>query len=70
MEIYSRNGVDTLALKLPFSSKEQVELYKTSDVLIVTVGWYKRSVALPYSLVNKEAHKAEFRDGRLLISFK
>jgi len=70
MEIFSRDGVDTLALKLPFSGKEQVELYKTSDVLIVTVGWYKRSVALPYSLINKEAHKAEFRDGRLLISFK
>lgn len=70
MEIFTRDGVDMLALKLPFSSKGQVELYKSSDVLIVTVGWYKRSVALPYSLVQKEAHKAEFKDGRLLISFK
>ncbi|MHC1708912.1 MAG: ArsA family ATPase [Methanomassiliicoccales archaeon] len=70
MEIYSRDGVDQLSLKLPFSSKDQVELYKSNDVLIVTVGWYKRSVALPYSLVRKEAHKAEFKDGRLVISFK
>jgi len=70
MEIYSRDGVDQLALRLPFSSKDQVELYKSNDVLIVTVGWYKRSVALPYSLVKKEAHKAEFKDGRLVISFK
>ena len=70
MEIYSRDGVDQMALKLPFSSKDQVELYKSNDVLIVTVGWYKRSVALPYSLVNKEAHKAAFKDGRLVISFK
>ncbi len=70
MEIYSRDGVDQLSLKLPFSSKDQVELYKSNDVLIVTVGWYKRSVALPYSLVRKEAHKAEFKEGRLVISFK
>ncbi|TFG57442.1 MAG: ArsA family ATPase [Methanomassiliicoccus sp.] len=70
MEIFSKNGVDMMALKLPFSSKDEVELYKTNDVLIVKVGWYKRSVALPYSLVQKEAHKAEFKDGRLLISFK
>ncbi len=70
MEICSRDGVDQLSLKLPFSSKDQVELYKSNDVLIVTVGWYKRSVALPYSLVRKEAHKAEFKDGRLVISFK
>jgi arsenite-transporting ATPase len=70
MEIFTSGGVDMLALKLPFSSKEEVELYKTNDVLIVKVGWYKRSVALPYSLVQKEAHKAEFKDGRLVISFK
>jgi len=70
MEIFSKDGVDQLSLKLPFSSKDQVELYKSNDVLIVTVGWYKRSVSLPYSLVKKEAHKAEFKDGRLVISFK
>lgn len=70
MEIYNRDGVDQLSLKLPFSSKDQVELYKSNDVLIVTVGWYKRSVALPYSLVKKEAYRAEFKDGRLVISFK
>jgi arsenite-transporting ATPase len=70
MEIFTRDGVDMLALKLPFSNKDEVELYKTNDVLIVKVGWYKRSVALPYSLVQKEAHKAEFTGGRLMISFK
>ena len=70
MDIYTEDGVDKLALKLPFSSKEQVELYKTNDVLIVKVGWFKRSVILPYSLVKKEAGKAEFKDGHLIISFK
>jgi HSP20 family molecular chaperone IbpA len=35
----------------------------------VQVGWYKRSVTLPYTLSKKEATKAEFKDGRLLIRF-
>jgi arsenite-transporting ATPase len=63
-------GVDTVSIKLPFSTKQEVELYKSSDTLIVQVGWYKRSVALPYSLVNKEATRAEFKDGNLLIRFE
>jgi arsenite-transporting ATPase len=70
MSIYREDGMDILSLKLPFSSKEEVELYKAGDVLIVKVGWYKRSVSLPYSLVRKDATKAEFKDGRLLIKFE
>ena len=70
MMIYREDGLDILSLKLPFSSKEEVELYKAGDVLIVKVGWYKRSVSLPYSLVRKDATKAEFKEGRLLIKFE
>jgi arsenite-transporting ATPase len=70
MTIYRENGLDILSLKLPFSTKDEVELYKAADVLIVKVGWYKRSVSLPYSLVSKDATKAEFKDGRLLIRFE
>jgi len=70
LKIYSDGGVDTLSIKLPFSEKQEVELYKSSDTLIIQVGWYKRSVALPYSMVNKEATKAEFKDGYLLIRFE
>ncbi len=70
LKIYSDDGVDTLSIKLPFSEKQEVELYKSSDTLIIQVGWYKRSVALPYSMVKKEATKAEFKDGYLLIRFE
>jgi arsenite-transporting ATPase len=70
MMIYHENGRDILSLKLPFSEKAEVELYKTNDVLIVKVGWYKRSVSLPYSLMKKNTSKAEFKDGRLLIYFE
>ena len=70
MMIYHEDGRDILSLKLPFSEKGEVELYKSNDVLIVKVGWYKRSVALPYSLMKKVTTKAEFKDGRLLIYFE
>lgn len=70
LKIFVDDGVDTISIKLPFSVKQEVELYKSSDTLIVQVGWYKRSVALPYSLMKKEATKAEFKDGYLLIRFE
>jgi arsenite-transporting ATPase len=70
LKIYSDKGIDTLSIKLPFSEKQEVELYKSSDTLIMQVGWYKRSVALPYSMIKKEATKAEFKDGYLLVRFE
>ncbi|MBC7108053.1 MAG: ArsA family ATPase [Methanomassiliicoccales archaeon] len=70
MEIFEENGTETLSLKLPFSTKEQVELYKAEDSLIIQVGAYRRSITLPYSLINREADRAEFRDGRLLVRFR
>jgi arsenite-transporting ATPase len=70
MMIYRENGQDIISMKLPFSEKSEVELYKSSDVLIVKVGWYKRSVILPYSMVKKKTSKAEFKDGRLLVYFE
>jgi arsenite-transporting ATPase len=70
LEIFNEKGVDILAIKLPFSTKGEVELYKTNDVLIIKVGWYKRSIVLPFTLAKQDATKAEFRDGRLLIKFE
>jgi arsenite-transporting ATPase len=70
MMIYHEDGRDIVSLKLPFSEKGEVELYKTNDVLIVKVGWYKRSVSLPYSLMKKATTKAEFKEGRLLVYFE
>jgi len=70
MEIFSEGNEDILAVKLPFSEKGEVELYKASDdVLIIQVGHYKRSVTLPYALMKSDRMRAEFRDGRLLVRF-
>ncbi|OPY31313.1 MAG: putative arsenical pump-driving ATPase [Methanomassiliicoccales archaeon PtaU1.Bin124] len=70
MIIYREKGQDIISLKLPYTEKSEVELYKSNDVLIVRVGWYKRSVSLPYALVKKQTSKAEFKNGRLLVYFE
>lgn len=70
MEIYEEGEEYVLALRLPFSMKDEVELYRSSDSLLIKVGAYKRSISLPYTLMKGEIHRAEFRDGRLLVRFR
>jgi len=69
MEIYNDEEGPVLSLKLPFSMKEEVQLYRSSDALLIQVGSYKRSVILPYTLMRVDVERAEFREGRLLIRF-
>ncbi len=70
MDIYSKDGMDIIAIKLPFAMKEKINLYKHSDSLLVEVGQYRRSIALPTTFTRKEPEKAEFKEGHLLIMFK
>lgn len=70
MEMYVADGFDVVSIKLPFTMKEEVKLFKTADSLLVEVGQYRRSVTLPISFANKEPVKAEFKEGRLLVKFK
>lgn len=69
IEIYSENGKDIIALRLPFMPKEKVQLYKSSDSLVVEAGQYRRSMSLPFTFIQKEPEKAEFTDGMLRIMF-
>ena len=70
MEIYSNDGMDVISLKLPFAMKDAVNLYMSGDNLLVEVGQYRRSIALPTTFARKEPEKAEFKDGRLLVLFR
>lgn len=70
MDIYSKDGMDIIAIKLPFAMKDKINLYKHSDSLLVEVGQYRRSISLPTTFTKKEPEKAEFKEGRLLIMFK
>jgi len=69
MRMYSEGDVDVMSLRVPFSERGDIDLFKSTDVLIIQIGQYKRSVVLPYSLARAKRMRAEFVDGELLIRF-
>lgn len=59
----------TLALSLPFASRDDVGLARQGEELIVTVGTHRRVMALPTALRNLEIKGAGLRDGALRVRF-
>lgn len=58
-----------LDLALPCAERDDVDLARVNGELLVTVGPYRRSVALPDSLHRREVTGARLFDGRLEIEF-
>ena len=58
-----------LSLQLPFATKDQVELTQRDDELYVSVGPYKREIALPRVLHGKVTTAAHLEGGKLAIHF-
>lgn len=71
MEFKQEGDMDILSLKLPFSQKSDVQLYrKSKENLIVQVGSHKRNITLPLTLTHSKVVSAELEGDRLLIRFK
>jgi len=70
MKMFSEEGVEVLALKLPFPMDQKLELYTRKDDLTVHLGPFKKSITLPYSMANKKILGAEMDDGWLVIRFE
>jgi len=65
-----QNGPDyTLKIKLPFVTKNYVDLFKEEGDLIIRIGSFKRHVFLPRSLVNRKPARASLENNMLSISF-
>jgi arsenite-transporting ATPase len=58
-----------LSIELPFTSKGEVHVARVADELAVTVGPYRRLVALPESLRRAEVVGAALADGWLRVRF-
>ena len=58
-----------LSLKLPFASKDQVDLIHSRDELNLKVGSYRRTVALPHVLTRLKVVEAKMEDHVLNIRF-
>lgn len=59
-----------LIMQLPFLTKQEVHLTKHGDELIVTIGGFKRHVALPRSLSSAKTTGAKLTGHQLVITFK
>lgn len=65
-----REGDDyVLGLKLPFASKDELELAVKNDELLLKAGPYRRTIMLPKSLANRTIDGAQLEDDRLRVTF-
>ncbi len=63
------DGRSTLVLPLPFTARDELDLGRTGDELIVRVGAYRRLVLLPDSLRRRKVEAAALRDETLRVTF-
>ena len=59
-----------LSVPLGFAQKEQLELYRARDEITLSVGPYRRNIALPDELLDLEITSAKFEDHTLNIRFE
>ena len=65
----TRSGA-TLQIALPFVSRSDLDLARHGDELVVTVGSYRRLVALPAALARQTVAGARIEDGALRVRFR
>jgi arsenite-transporting ATPase len=70
LRVTRRNGRTTLSLDLPFADRDDLELGRRGDELLVKVGPYRRAVTLPDSLRTKAVHDARLKAGTLRVVFE
>jgi arsenite-transporting ATPase len=63
------NGQFLLSFDFPYSSKEEIDLTRNGDELIVRLGAYRRNIILPRSIASLPVRGARFENGKLVIRF-
>jgi arsenite/tail-anchored protein-transporting ATPase len=58
-----------LELELPFTDRDDLEVGRTGEELLVRVGPYRRSLVLPDALRRRVIDGAELREGTLTVTF-
>jgi arsenite-transporting ATPase len=70
MEIVRKAEGYELRLKLPFATKETLEVWVRGDELTVTYRNYKRNILLPKSLASLDLKEAKFKGPLLVLQFR
>lgn len=68
-EFLKENGRNLVKLYLPFASKEEVELSKVGDELIIRIGNFKKNIVLPRAYARLEPQRARLEENHLRIDF-
>ncbi|MFC1869594.1 TRC40/GET3/ArsA family transport-energizing ATPase [Thermodesulfobacteriota bacterium] len=68
--IIKKDGQYQLIIKLPFIVREDVELNRISDELIIRIGGFKRNILLPRQVAATSSVKARYEGEHLRIYFK
>ncbi|MCA1587459.1 MAG: TRC40/GET3/ArsA family transport-energizing ATPase [Chloroflexi bacterium] len=58
-----------LSVELPFTSREQINLSRHADELVIDLGTWRRTLVLPRILVDAPTDGARFEESRLKIRF-
>jgi arsenite-transporting ATPase len=58
-----------LSVQQPFTERDAVQLGRTGDELVLTVGPHRRAIVLPDSLARRSVGGARFVDDRLVVEF-
>jgi len=69
IEIVADGDERVLVLELPFADRDDVDVARRGDELLVTVGPYRRALMLPDSLRRRDIVGAKLRRGRLRVRF-
>jgi arsenite/tail-anchored protein-transporting ATPase len=58
-----------LSMRLPFVSRDDMDIHRRGEELYIRVGSYKRNLILPQTLKRMEVREANFAGDRLEITF-
>ena len=69
VRVESHDGGRRLVQSLPFGRRDEVQLARREDELIISVGPYRRAMMLPDSLRTRRVIDARLADGELVVEF-
>jgi arsenite-transporting ATPase len=69
LKVTRRGAAFVLELDLPFADRDDLELGRRGDELLVRVGPYRRALLLPDSLRKRSVTDASLKAGRLKVTF-
>jgi arsenite/tail-anchored protein-transporting ATPase len=64
-----QNGSFLVSVELPFTEKQQINLSRHGDELVIDLGTWRRTLVLPRILVDAPTEGARFEEGTLKIRF-